>query len=240
MKLNNYIKNEFTNDLNIFFENVSKESVIYKSDVNCILIKDFNINHINLVTYTSLLKFNRNNYQSISQETNEINNLISHKITLKTFFLNKIPYERMRNKKYFALTLYYIILFDQFCFRYIPTNYLAFRLLTNFPKYINPIEIGAFGIYYDKNDNPYEILEFLKISLNKINIKEIKEIFKKDFFLNLNKIDENWREFKKNNTNWDNEIDLGPIFNEFKENFSSLNIEILWKKFETKFMKKIK
>ena len=234
MKLGDYISFEFRNDLNIFLKNVSKGSVIYRSEVNCTLIKDFNINHVNLVTCKSLLKFNQNNYQSFSSEKNH---LISYKISLKTFFLNAIPYEKMKNKKYFALTLYYVILFDQFCFRYIPTNYLAFRLLTNFPKYINPIEMGAFGRYYDKNDNPYEILEFLKISLNKINIKEIKEIFKDDFFLNLNKIDENWAQFKLNNKNWDSEIDIGLIYDKFEEKFTSINPEDLWKKFETKFMK---
>ena len=97
--------------------------------------------------------------------------------------------------------------------------------------------MGAFGRYYDKNDNPYEILEFLKISLNKINIKEIKEIFKNDFFLNLNKIDENWAQFKLNNKNWDSEIDIGLIYDKFEEKFTSINPEDLWKKFETKFMK---
>ena len=80
-------------------------------------------------------------------------------------------------------------------------------------------------------------MEFLKISLNKINIKEIKEIFKKDFFLNLNKIDENWAEFKQNNKNWDSEIDIGSIFGKFEEKFNSINSEHLWNKFETKFMK---
>ena len=223
MKFKYYIKNNFRGDLTKFFSKVSDDSKIYKvrgTDQSCILIKDFSLNHLNFVTFNSILIFSQNDVSS--------RDLRSYKISNDTLSKSVFDFKNNIEYQYFSLSLYFTVLLDQFCFTYFRYNYFIFRMLTNYPKYINRSGIN----YY--HESPEEILKLLDISLDEINKDEIREILKKEFFQIFNNLESN---HKKLITFYKNDLSL-RLYNLDED--LNIKTENLWRKFDTRFMKKNK
>ena len=234
MEFRNYIRNGFRQHLTVFLSQFSDDSKIYSKrfsyDCNCFLIRHFSIYHLNFVTNESRLIFSADD----TRHRNFLSDLSHYPVKIKSYKISDDSLAKSELKcannleyQYFVISLYFIVLIDQFCFTYLPSGlYPIFRMLTNFPKFMNRYGLNIV------HDDPAKILNLLNTSLNKINTLEIVEECKTEFFQILDNLKLNYGNLTKYYGS-----DILPL--EAIEDISGIDdikTKDLWKKFRSRFM----